>query len=168
MHRLNQYIALLVLLWFAGNSDPAAAGDIGQAAPQFAAPDLSGAPIDTGKLRGKVVIIHFWATWCPNCRTEMPLLDAFYIQHRSQAVEVIGITLDRLRTRDQVIEYMHAYHFPAAFVSDATKNTFDTPGTLPVTYIIDKAGILKSVLRPDTMPVTDKNLSEMVESLLKR
>jgi peroxiredoxin len=100
-------------------------------------------------MRGKVVIIHFWATWCSACQQEMPALDALYIRHHAQGLEVLGITLDKPRTRDKVTTYMNAFHFPAVFLSDAGKNGFDTPGILPVTYIIDRQGIVRKIFTPD-------------------
>jgi cytochrome c biogenesis protein CcmG, thiol:disulfide interchange protein DsbE len=55
-----------------------AASDVGQAAPALVVPELNGQLFDLRALRGKVVIVNFWATWCPPCREEMPALDSFY------------------------------------------------------------------------------------------
>ncbi len=58
--------------------------DVGQPAPALVAQELSGQTFDLAAQRGKVVVINFWATWCPPCRKEMPALDAFYRKYHSQ------------------------------------------------------------------------------------
>ncbi len=148
--RFYRLAALAAFLLFSGVFFPAAAAPaIGQPAPDFSGPDLVGAPLDLSALRGKVAIVHFWATWCPSCREEMPILDAFYVQHHAQGVEVIGITVDRPRARGKAVAYMKGFHFPAALLDDAVKNGFGTPGALPVTYVIDRRGIVRAIFTPE-------------------
>jgi thiol-disulfide isomerase/thioredoxin len=61
--------------------DAQAATELGQPAPALLVQELNGQTFDLAALRGKVVVINFWATWCPPCRQEMPTLDAFYRRH---------------------------------------------------------------------------------------
>ena len=84
------------ILWLAPASDPArAAPEIGKAAPALVVTELDGQTFDLAKLKGKVVLVSYWATWCAPCRKDMPKLDAFYRSHHQQNLAMIGISVDR-------------------------------------------------------------------------
>ncbi|MFX4790328.1 TlpA disulfide reductase family protein, partial [Acinetobacter baumannii] len=51
--------------------------------------------LDLGKLRGKVILVNYWATWCAPCKKEMPVLNSFYRRYHEQGLEIIGISADR-------------------------------------------------------------------------
>jgi thiol-disulfide isomerase/thioredoxin len=76
-----------------------AAPEMDQPAPPLIATALDGQTFDLAKLRGKVILVNFWATWCAPCRREMPVLDAFYRHYREQGLELIGISVDFARDR---------------------------------------------------------------------
>src|SRR5580704_17172136 len=99
-----------------------AAVDIGQPAPALVAQELDGQTFDLSAQRGKVVIVNFWATWCPHCREEMPALDAFYRRYHGQGLEMIGVSTDRPRDRSDVTKVMQSYSYPAALLDDAKIN----------------------------------------------
>lgn len=63
-------------------------------APDFTLPTLDGGTVTLSELRGKTVIIDFWATWCPPCEYQVPELNAFYEAHQGEPVEVLGISVD--------------------------------------------------------------------------
>ncbi len=155
--------ALSLALAFAGTP---AAGAVPAQAPALSVATLSGAPFQLADQRGHVVLVHFWATWCAPCREEMPVLDAFYRRYRARGVQVIGISVDRGRDIGEVRKVMLSFSFPAAMLRDATRNDFGAQNALPVTFVIDAEGIVRGELRPETLPLTDANLSRLVDPLL--
>jgi cytochrome c biogenesis protein CcmG, thiol:disulfide interchange protein DsbE len=144
----------------------AAAVDVGQPAPSLAATELNGTGFDLNALRGRVVIVNFWATWCVPCRAEMPALDAFYRQYHNQGLDMIGISADRPRDRSDVVKVMQGYAYPAAMLGDARPNGFGAPEALPETFIIDQSGVVRAKFRPDQIGVTQQSLAATVLPLL--
>jgi cytochrome c biogenesis protein CcmG, thiol:disulfide interchange protein DsbE len=170
LSRLLWYAALEAgVLAFAGLSPLAcAATAIGQPAPSLVVQELDGQTFDLGAVRGKVVIVSFWATWCPPCRAEMPVLDAFYRRYHGQGLEMIGLSADRPHDRSDVSKVMQSFSYPAAMLDDAKVNDFGTPSALPMTVVIDGQGMIRAQLTPDQTAVTEKSLSAAVLPLLQQ
>src|SRR5271154_3342557 len=139
---------------------------VGDAAPALVVPELDGKAFDLSALHGKVVIVNFWATWCPPCRAEMPALDAFYRRYHADGLEMIGVSADRPHDRSDVVKVMQTLSYPVAIMDDATVNNFGPPEVLPVTFVVDSSGILRAEFTPDQTPVTEKSLSDAVLPLL--
>lgn len=72
----------------------AASAAYAKPAPDFTLMSLDGRTIHLAALRGKVVLLNFWATWCAGCQVEMPRLAALYRQHHQQGLEIIGVSMD--------------------------------------------------------------------------
>ena len=139
---------------------------VGQLAPAFSAPTLEGKNFDLSALKGKVVVLHFWATWCGPCREEMPALEAVFRKYRNQGLEVLAVSADRIRARADVDQVMHYFTFPAAMLSAVTKNDLGTVAAIPVTYVIGKDGVVDSIMTPDLRPLTESSLGDEVKTLL--
>ncbi len=122
------------------------AADVGSPAPALVLRTLDGAVFDLAGHRGRVVLVNFWTTWCTPCRQEMPTLDAVYRRHRADGLDVVGVSADRPRHRDDVMQVMRSFAYPAGLVSDANPNGFGSPDALPVTYVIDGGGIVRARL----------------------
>ncbi|HKJ83742.1 MAG TPA: TlpA disulfide reductase family protein, partial [Mariprofundaceae bacterium] len=91
-------------------------------------------------LRGKVVILHFWATWCIACRHEMPQLEALWRQHREE-MAVLGINVDR-GNRSGVARFVKEYHvgFPSVLDAAGTVRHRYRIRALPTSYLIGRDG----------------------------
>lgn len=127
-------------------ADPAHALEVGDRAPVLRLTGLDGGAIDLTALRGRVVLVNFWASWCPPCRAEMPAIDELYRRVHEQGLEVIGVSTDRLEAREQVAEAAAGIAYPLALLADGGESGFGRPGSLPVTYVIDGHGIIRARL----------------------
>jgi thiol-disulfide isomerase/thioredoxin len=139
-----------------------AAPAMNAAAPALVATALDGQTFDLSRLRGKVVLVNFWATWCAPCRKEMPTLDAFYRRYRAQGFEMIGISVDFARDAAKMRKAAGTVTYPTAMASDLSIDGFGPPEGVPVTYVIDAEG----VVRDKFIAVPNKLLHDVVVPLL--
>ncbi len=138
---------------------------IGEPAPRLVVQELDGQTFDLAALRGKVVIVNFWATWCPSCREEMPALNAFYQRYRAQGLEMIGVSADRHHDRGDVIKAMQSVSYPLAMLEDARDDGFHA-SALPTTFLIDSNGVVRAKLTPDHVSINEKSLHDLILPLL--
>ena len=162
MRQLAACFALLATLWLA----PALALDTGDTAPEVKAMALDGHAFDLDALRGKVVVLNLWATWCAPCRTEMPALDAFYAKYRGRGLVVFGLSENDAADAAEVQKVMQAFSYPAALAAGASVDGIRMPRVLPITYVIDVKGVIRAKLWPGGTPVTEENLEKAVLPLL--
>ena len=141
-----------------------AAPVIGKAAPELVVTALNGETFDLAKLKGKVVLVSYWATWCAPCTKDMPKLDAFYRRYHSQNLEIIGISVDRERDLAKVRKVMAALSYPVAVLKDVTDNGFGAPDGVPITWIVDADGKVRDMM----IEVRDELLNGLVVPLLPR
>ena len=142
---------------------------VGQPAPPLVVRQLDGREFDLAKLRGKVVLVNVWATWCSPCRIEMPTLNAFYRRYHSKGLDLLGLSIDDAPDAAQVRKVMQKFSYPAALASAARVNGFGEPIAVPVTYVIDAQGVLRAQLEAEgPAGVSEKALAETVLPLLAR
>jgi thiol-disulfide isomerase/thioredoxin len=120
-----------------------AAPVLNEAAPPLVVTTLEGQTLDLSNLRGKVVLVNYWATWCAPCRTEMPMLDAFYRRYHSQGLELIGISVDFTRDGAKIRKAAKDVAYPIALSSEVSVNGFGPSQGVPATYVIDADGIVR-------------------------
>ncbi len=133
-------------------------------APALTVETAAGDEFDLGAMRGKVVLINFWATWCAPCLAEMPAIANFYTKHRGEGFEVIALSIDRPRDHAKMQDLIARLPFQAALLRDARRNGFGTPEAVPLSYVIDAQG----VVRDKFIGVDGELLDEVVLPLLKQ
>lgn len=102
-----------------------------------------GGSLQMNKFRGKPLVINFWATWCPPCVEELPLLDAFYRQNSIKGWQMIGIAVDNAKSVGQFLSRMPLkFPTPLAGIAgvDLSRSLGNTGGGLPFTVILNAAG----------------------------
>jgi thiol-disulfide isomerase/thioredoxin len=132
---------IMVALLFAHNPARAAEPKLGQPAPNAQFTAVSGAKFDLASLRGQVVVINFWATWCGPCRKELPLLDAYYRAQKTHGLIVLAAT-----TEDSLPEYTMRKLFAAMAITPLhhLKGPYaPLQQSLPTNFVIDRAGVLR-------------------------
>ncbi|HXS74075.1 MAG TPA: TlpA disulfide reductase family protein [Rhodanobacteraceae bacterium] len=140
---------------------------IGAPAPSIVLVTLDGKRIDTRDLRGDVVILTFWATWCTPCREELPLLSRYARQHAQQKLVVLGFSLDTPDQLDKVRAVAAALNFPNGVLDDPHVPGYGRIWHLPVNFVIDRQGRLAYDGWKDPDPVwTRARLEEVVTPLL--
>jgi cytochrome c biogenesis protein CcmG/thiol:disulfide interchange protein DsbE len=144
-------LALGAAAVLAASAPPALASPpaIGQPAPPLVVPELDGHEFDLAKLRGKVVLVNFWATWCSPCRIEMPTLNAFYRRYHSRGLVLLGLSIDEAPDAARVRQVMRQFSYPGALASAARANGFGEPIAVPVTYVIDAHGVVRGQLQAE-------------------
>lgn len=140
--------------------------EAGQPAPALVAHSFDGQTIDLGSLRGKVVVLNFWASWCGPCRSEMPLLDAVARDYGDRGVVVIGLSADDPHDRREAARVARGVGYRTGLLSEATANGFGAPQVLPLTYIIGSNGVLAVVLRANRGALSAAQLREAIDAQL--
>ena len=125
---------------------------------------LDGRPVSLADLRGKVVWIDFWASWCPPCRAETPILRDLYARYRDRGLELVAISVQE-STADDVRRYAEAYGLEYPIVADLTGELFRAWRVygLPTQLFIDRDGVIRTIVQG---PVDEAGAAAIIESLL--
>ena len=124
----------------------AGAGD--SMAPTYAARALDGEPISLEGLRGKVVLVNFWATWCPPCRFEMPGFQRVYEDKKDQGFVILGISTDRAG-EGVVREFLaeRGITYPVTMATGQVVQDFGGVQALPTSFLIDREGRIRQEIK---------------------
>ena len=128
-------------------SGPASSGraELDKPAPDFTLQDLDGNTVRLSDLRGKVVFLNFWATWCPPCRAEMPDIEKVHRKYRDRDVVVLGI--DLRESVSTVRAFIGEGGYTWTFLLDTTGKVgsmYQVRG-IPASYFIDRKGVIRAV-----------------------
>jgi peroxiredoxin len=108
-------------------------------APGFTLPDVNGHPVSLADLRGKVVVLDFWATWCPPCKREIPDFIELQSQYGSKGLQVIGIGLDEPE-KLKAFALSNGMNYSVLMGTDDIAMKYGGISGIPTTFIIDKSG----------------------------
>lgn len=142
---------------------------VGQPAPPLVLHTLDGRSIATTSLKGMVVILTFWATWCEPCRKELPLLSAYAARHARQGLRVLGFSLDGPDHLAEVKKLSADLSFPVGLLGSPWAGGYGRIWRLPVNFTIDRNGLLVNNGWADAYPAwTEKRLQKIVSPLLSQ
>lgn len=167
-------ILLLGLIWIFISADRSGASTNGLIpAPQkgFLAPDftletLNGGQATLSELRGQVVIVNVWASWCGPCRMEMPAFKDVYAEYKERGLVILAVNSTSQDTRSAVEEFVAEYQlpFPILLDTEGTAARLYRVSALPSTFFIGRDGVIAKVVIGG--PLAESTLRAEIESLL--
>jgi len=121
------------------------AGEIGSSLPEFSAKTLQGRIISSADLRGKVVLVDFWATWCEPCKKEMPGYQKLFDRYARSGFAVVGLKATVMADTEDPLGFAKktGVRYPLAVVSEDLMRKFGGLEGLPTTLLYDRQGILR-------------------------
>ncbi len=147
-----------------GISGPVGTPAVGAAAPALKMKTLDGQHIALADLRGKVVLVNFWATWCPPCRAEMPGFESVWRERQKDGFVVLGLSADD--GPGQVLDFVgdRGISYPVGMASASARRAFGGVTSLPSSFLIDKKGVVR---RTVTGAFDERLLRQDVNRLLR-
>ena len=143
-------------------------GVLGQerVAPQFTLKDLNGRTVRLSDYQGKVVLINFWATWCPPCRAEMPDLVRLQREHGKEGLQIIGVTYPPEK-KERVRRFARSLkvNYPIILGTRQFKARFSSDETLPLTIVINRDGKVSDIISGILLR---QEVEEKIKPLLKK
>jgi len=133
-------------------------------APDFSATDLDGKTISLDRYKGKILIINYFATWCPPCRVEIPDFVEAYKDHRKDGLEFLGVDLGE--SPDTVKEFVNEQkiNYPVIAGDRDMEDKFGPVHSIPVTIVIDREG---RIATKKIGMLSSEELDEIIQSLLQ-
>jgi len=158
-----------VLIGLALLSATAAAADadgpkVGDAQPAWHFTDLQGNNVTSDSLKGKVVVLDFWATWCGPCKKEIPSFEALEKKYGDQGLVIVGVAVegDERPVRKYAREI--GINYTVGLSNDQIYAAFGQPDTIPSTYLIDKMGVVRDYkVGPITPAAYEKKITALLD-----
>ena len=132
----------------------------------FNLPLLNGGTTALSSWKGKVVILNFWATWCPPCRAEMPSMETFYQRFKSQGLEILAVDIGEEQAAVQQFIKNYNYTFPVLLDKDTKISSQYGVSAIPTTFIIDRKGMIIGMIA-GSIPWDNPKVTAAFEALLK-
>lgn len=123
---------------------------------------LDGSDVNWAAYRAKVLLIEFWATWCPFCARQNPLLDRLYRANRHRGLAAVTLSIDK--NPETVLQYMvkHGYQFECGMLTPAWDSIYRHRKGLPQLYVFDRAGILRQI---ELREMLEEDIEDLVRYL---
>jgi thiol-disulfide isomerase/thioredoxin len=158
-----------LLLCLAAPSMALAAAKVGDRAADFTLPALDGSKVKLSDLKGSVVVIDFWASWCVPCKKELPALDALARRYADEKkpVVILAINIDKERANAEKLLASTKVGAVKILLDPDGKvaGAYDVP-TMPSSFVIDAKGIVRNV-HAGFVPGDEKKIAEEIEALAK-
>jgi peroxiredoxin len=166
MNMLSRALGVAGLVVFLLSPLAAVAGaEMGGKAPQFVLPAADGELVSLKKYRGKPLVLHFWATWCPYCKKLQPGLQSLADTHAGQGLVVLGISFrEDPGTKPQAVLEARGHSFMTLVEGDETAAMYGVKGT-PTTFFINRKG--RIVGKTHTSDPNDPVLESLTAEILK-
>ena len=144
--------AVVCLFTFA--SGHAAQSLLNRPAPLFSRPDVNGGRVSLADLRGKVVLLNFWATWCAPCRVEIPRFMQWQQQYGRQGFQVVGISIDDTDAPVRTFVHTMRLNYPVVMGDAELGQAYGGIFGVPVSFLIDRQGIIRGRIEGEANPRT--------------
>ena len=132
-------------------------------APEFTRRTLTGKKVDLARLRGKVVLLNFWATWCAPCQVEMPVFVEWQRTYGEQGLQVIGISMDDEAGPARRLYKRLNLNYPVAMGDEELGMLYGGVLGLPMTYLIDRDGVVRAQYQGETdLKAMEMQVKEML------
>lgn len=140
---------------------------VGEPARVYEATTLAGEPVSLEDLRGKVVLLNLWATWCTPCRLETPYLQSVYEEYKDRGFEIVGISMDTGDAEDDVAMFVDEFDVTYTILHDPTMRGMELYQVLglPATFLIDRDGVLRW-MRYGPIPEDDPEFVSALEDVV--
>ena len=145
------------------STQPPVGTAVGMQAPDFSLTTLDGKTAHLSDYRGQVVLLNFWATWCPPCRIEIPGLVSAYQHYKGQGFTIVAVNMQE--PKDTVASFAGQQHmdFPILLDGDGSAASMYVGRGIPTSYLIDRNGVVRQVV-VGSMP--DETINQLVQSLV--
>jgi len=122
------------------------AATVGDPAPDFRLPSLSGEEMALESFKGQVVLLNFWASWCDPCKQEMPEFEKIHQKYHDRGFQVVGINIDKKKENAQMFaDYFHV-NYPVLLDPESATIQRYLGRSMPTSYIIDRTGRVREVI----------------------
>lgn len=139
---------------------------IGFSAPDFTLDDLNGQSIKLSDLRGKVVLINLWASWCPPCRAEMEAINTSYARYKDQGLVVLGLNTTFQDDEQSARAFTQSLNlsFPIVFDRDGVTSRIYRLQAMPTTFFVGRDGVIRDIVLGG--PMSEALIASKLQNLL--
>jgi thiol-disulfide isomerase/thioredoxin len=137
---------------------------VGRRAPEILRQDLNKQTISLAKLRGRVVLLNFWASWCGPCLKEMPRFNELAQQYGEKKFAVVGISIDdEQESAQKAVEKMHI-HYPIAMGDAKLGNAYGGVLGVPISFLIDRKGVIRARYEGETdVKLVEAKIKDLIQ-----